>query len=168
MWLGHLPGTHNDKNRRGGLDGLGRRDVIKLVIGNAIAVLEVDAVLARRIEQHGSAYALIAAIRDPEHGQRAFLIAGRDVYLTPCNVAKQSLPKLIVELQDAAREIPEKQKLLLKLQADVTTKMNELAPTLIATRQNGFESARILVDNHLSRRGMDAISSTWRRSAMSR
>jgi hypothetical protein len=42
---------------------------------------------------------------------------------------------LIVELQDAAREILEQQKLLLKLQADVTTKMNKLASALIATRE---------------------------------
>jgi CHASE3 domain sensor protein len=86
-----------------------------------------------------------AAIRDAERGQREYLLTGRDSDLAPYDDANQSLPKLIAELQDTARETPEQQKRLLKLRADVTNKMNELASTLVAMRRSGFGSARAVV-----------------------
>jgi CHASE3 domain sensor protein len=100
-----------------------------------------------------------AAIRDAERGQREYLLTGRDSDLAPYDDAKQSLPKLMAELQATTRETPEQQKRLLKLRADVTNKMNELGSTLAAMRQSGVGSARAVVGSDLAASRVDTISS---------
>jgi signal transduction histidine kinase/CHASE3 domain sensor protein len=117
----------------------------------------VETVTSFRIVQAASAVAV--AIRDAERGQRGFLITSRDSYLTPYENAKERLPKLMAALQDATRESPEQQQQFLRLQADIATKMNELASMITAMRQSGFESAKTLVQTDLGRNSMDAISS---------
>jgi CHASE3 domain sensor protein len=47
----------------------------------------------------------------------------------------------------------------LKLQADVTTKMNELASTITAMRGPGYEAAKAIVDTDAGRISMEAIIS---------
>jgi len=98
------------------------------------------------------------AVQDAERGQRGFLIAGQDVYLEPYTKAKERLPQLMLELQQATNVSPEQQQRLLKLQADITTKMNELAATITAMQQGGFDAARAIVNTEVGRLTMEAIS----------
>jgi signal transduction histidine kinase/ActR/RegA family two-component response regulator len=98
------------------------------------------------------------AIQDAERGQRGFLITGRDVYLDPYEQAKKRLPQAMLDLQAATAARPDQQQRLLKLQADVTTKMNELASTIAVMRERGFDAAKAVVDNDTGRLAMEAIT----------
>jgi len=97
-------------------------------------------------------------IQDAERGQRGYLITGQEEYLQPYQRAKERLPQLMLDLQAATLENPGQQQRLLQLQADITTKMNELAATIAAMRERGFEAARAIVDTNVGRLSMDAIS----------
>jgi signal transduction histidine kinase/ActR/RegA family two-component response regulator len=98
------------------------------------------------------------AIQDAERGQRGYLITGRQSYLEPYQHAKDRLPQLMLDLQAATSEHPDQQQRLLKLQADVTTKMNELASTITVMRERGFDAAKTIVDTDLGTESMAAIS----------
>jgi signal transduction histidine kinase/CHASE3 domain sensor protein/ActR/RegA family two-component response regulator len=104
------------------------------------------------------ANAIDQAVQDAERGQRGFLITGRESYLEPYTSGKERLPQLMIDLQQATSGSPDQQQRLLKLQADVTTKMNELASTITAMRQQGYQAAKALVDTDLGRLSMEAVS----------
>jgi signal transduction histidine kinase/ActR/RegA family two-component response regulator len=102
-------------------------------------------------------HAVDEAVQDAERGQRGFLLTGRDAYLEPYRTAKTALPGLMIKLQQALQDNQAQQPGLLNLQADLTTKMNELESTIATYRAGGFEGARAIVDTEVGRRSMDAI-----------
>jgi signal transduction histidine kinase/ActR/RegA family two-component response regulator len=97
------------------------------------------------------------AVQDAERGQRGFLITGNDDYLAPYERAKEHLPQLMLDLQAALAGNPDQQARLLKLQSDVTTKVNELTATIAAMRQSGYEAAKAIVETDIGRLSMRAI-----------
>jgi signal transduction histidine kinase/ActR/RegA family two-component response regulator len=101
--------------------------------------------------------AVNAAVQDAERGQRGYLITGREEYLAPYEKAKAQLPPLILDLQRATSGDAAQQQRLLKLQADVTTKMNELALTIAAMRSGGYEAAKAIVLTDVGQHSMVAI-----------
>ena len=105
-----------------------------------------------------AANAIDEAVQDAERGQRGFLITGQEVYLDPYTKAKERLPRLMVELQQATIASADQLPRLLQLQADITTKMNELASTITAMRQQGYEAAKAIVNTDAGRLSMEAIS----------
>ena len=105
-----------------------------------------------------AANAIDAAVQDAERGQRGFLISGQEVYLDPYTKAKERMPQLMVELQQATVASADQLPRLLQLQADITTKMNELASTITAMRQQGYEAAKAIVNTDAGRLSMEAIS----------
>jgi signal transduction histidine kinase/ActR/RegA family two-component response regulator len=105
-----------------------------------------------------AASAVDQAVQDAERGQRGFLLTlGRENYLGPYLDGKARLPRLMAELQRALHDNPDQQDRLLSLQANVTTKMNELESTIVAFRASGPEGARAIVLTDLGRAAMDAI-----------
>jgi len=104
-----------------------------------------------------TASAVDEAIQDAERGQRGYLITGRDAYLDPYNSAKERLPQLLVDLQQAVADRPEQQRRLLALQGDLTTKMNELAETIAKRREQGFGTAQAMVNTDAGRIAMEAV-----------
>src|SRR6516165_11477012 len=70
-----------------------------------------------------AANAIDEAVQDAERGQRGFLITGQEVYLDPYTKAKERLPQLMVELQQATVASADQLPRLLQLEADITTKM---------------------------------------------
>jgi CHASE3 domain sensor protein len=78
---------------------------------------------------------LCGEIQSAERGQRGYLITGRDEYLAPYEKAKKRIPQLLNDLQQATLETPDQQRRLLQLQADLTTKLNELATTITLRRE---------------------------------
>jgi signal transduction histidine kinase/CHASE3 domain sensor protein/ActR/RegA family two-component response regulator len=97
------------------------------------------------------------AVQDAERGQRGFLITGRDIYLDPYNQAKANLPALLSQLRRSLQEDSAQEDRLFRLQADLTTKMNELAATIAAYREVGFAGARSIVDTDIGRDSMANI-----------
>jgi CHASE3 domain sensor protein len=89
-----------------------------------------------------AANAVDEAVQDAERGQRGFLITGQEVYLEPYTKAQERLPQLMVNLQQATSTSSDQQPRLLRLQADITTKMNELASTITAMRRQGYMPPR--------------------------
>src|SRR6516162_1564898 len=79
-----------------------------------------------------AANAIDEAVQDAARGQRGFLITDQDAYLEPYTKAKERLPQLMVELQQVTNANHDQQERILKLRADITTKMNELAETITA------------------------------------
>jgi signal transduction histidine kinase/ActR/RegA family two-component response regulator len=98
------------------------------------------------------------AVQDAERGQRGFLITGREDYLDPYVRAQKTLQQLMLDLQEATLGSIEQQQRLLKLQADVTTKMNELASTIAAMRDSGYVAAKAIVNTDVGRTSMEAIT----------
>lgn len=64
----------------------------------------------------------------------------------------------MVDLQQATIASSDQAPRLLQLQAHITTKMNELAATIAAARQQGYEAARAIVNTDVGRLSMEAIS----------
>jgi signal transduction histidine kinase/CHASE3 domain sensor protein/ActR/RegA family two-component response regulator len=115
-----------------------------------------------RVRLIRAADALDEAIQDAERGQRGFLITGGESYLEPYNNAKERIPQLMIDLQ---REIGDASNLhtrVLHLQSEITTKMNELAATIDAMRQNGFDAAKAIVQSDVGRKTMQAIEDDLR------
>ena len=83
---------------------------------------------------------LRSAMENAERSQRGFLITGHDVYLEPYESAKQHVPHLLDDLQQATLDNSAQQRQVLKLQADITTTMNELATTIALRREQGFDA----------------------------
>lgn len=104
-----------------------------------------------------AADAIDQAIQDAERGQRGFLITGREAYLEPYTRAKERMPQLMVELQRATADSPDQQARLLRLQADITTKMNELGATVAAMRQQGYAAAKAIVNTNLGLTSMSGV-----------
>jgi signal transduction histidine kinase/ActR/RegA family two-component response regulator len=101
--------------------------------------------------------AVDGAAQDAERGQRGYLLTGRDVYLQPYTDAQARLPGLMDDLHLALRDSFEQQSRLLTLQADITTKMNELASTIAIFREKGLDAALAIVNNETGRKSMEAI-----------
>lgn len=97
------------------------------------------------------------AIENAERGQRGYLITGRDSYLDPYESATERVPRLLGALQQATLESPAQQRRLLKLQADATTKMNELASTIALRREQGSDTVLAIVNTDAGQIAMDAI-----------
>ncbi len=104
-----------------------------------------------------AADAIDQAIQDAERGQRGFLITGREAYLDPYTNAKDSLPRLMIELQQAMATSPDQQPRLLQLQTDITTKMDELAATVAAMRRQGYAAARAIVNTNIGLTSMSGV-----------
>jgi signal transduction histidine kinase/ActR/RegA family two-component response regulator len=105
-----------------------------------------------------TAAALDEAVADAERGQRGYLITGRDEYLAPYQRSRERIPQLMAELQreiSASSEQPEP-RALLTLQSDITTKLNELADTIVAMREHGYDAAKSIVEMD-GRRSMEAV-----------
>jgi CHASE3 domain sensor protein len=94
----------------------------------------------------------------PSVGNVVLLITGSEVYLEPYTKAKERLPGLMVDLQQATIASLDQAPLLLQLQAHITTKMNELAATIATMQQQGYEAARAIVNSDVGRLSMEAIS----------
>jgi signal transduction histidine kinase/ActR/RegA family two-component response regulator len=94
------------------------------------------------------------AVQDAERGQRGYLLTGQDSYLEPYVQAKARLPQLMANLQTAIPGGGDEGSRLLSLQADVTTKMNELASTLLAYRAGGLDSALAILNSDVGRQSM--------------
>ncbi len=104
-----------------------------------------------------AADAIDQAIQDAERGQRGFLITGRAAYLEPYNRARERLPQLMVALQRATADSPDQQPRVLRLQADLTTKMNELAATVATMRQQGYPAAKAIVNTNIGLTAMSGV-----------
>ncbi|HEY3908681.1 MAG TPA: CHASE3 domain-containing protein [Stellaceae bacterium] len=104
-----------------------------------------------------AADAIDQAIQDAERGQRGFLITGREAYLKPFTRARERLPQLMIELQRAAADSPEQQPRVLRLQSDITTKMNELAFAVATMRQQGYQAAKAIVNTNIGLTAMSGV-----------
>ena len=104
-----------------------------------------------------AAGAVDQAVQDAERGQRGFLLTGRDTYLEPYTTAKAHMPKLMSDLQHALHDDVDLQGRVLSLQANLTTKMNELESTIAIYRARGFDDALAIVLNDSGRKTMNAI-----------
>ena len=127
------------------------------VLGNVPAQRSVHEKIQNSFFVVRTASDLCGEIQSAERGQRGYLLTGRDLYLEPYEKAKTRIPQLLGDLQQATLDSPDQQRRLLNLQADLTTKMNELADTIALRRGKGFEAALAVVNSDLGHKAMEAI-----------
>jgi signal transduction histidine kinase/FixJ family two-component response regulator len=127
------------------------------VFGNATAARSVHEKILNSFFVVRTASDLCGEIQSAERGQRGYLITGRDDYLVPYEKARKRIPQLLSDLQQATFDRPDQQRRLLQLQADLTTKLNELASTITLRRERGFEAALAVVNSDVGQKSMEAI-----------
>ncbi|HTQ34282.1 MAG TPA: CHASE3 domain-containing protein, partial [Stellaceae bacterium] len=98
------------------------------------------------------------AVQDAERGQRGYLLTGREGYLQPYEDAARRLDHLMLDLRDAIASDSAQLRRWMQLQADIKTKTNELAATIGAMRERGFDAAKAIVDTDIGADSMKAIS----------
>ncbi|GJD56332.1 CHASE3 domain-containing protein [Methylobacterium dankookense] len=94
---------------------------------------------------------LAVALRDAERGQRGYVLTGRDEYLAPYGSARDRLGVLQGELQKLTADNPAQQSRLRELAPLVAHKLEELAQTVQARRDGGFDAAKRIVDTDAGR-----------------
>ncbi len=127
------------------------------VFGNVPAARSVHEKILNSFFVVRTASDLCGEIQSAERGQRGYLITGRDDYLVPYEKAKTRIPQLLSDLQQATFDRPDQQHRLLKLQADLTTKLNELAETITIRRDKGFAAALAVVNTDVGQKSIAAI-----------
>ena len=127
------------------------------VFGNVPAQRSVHQKIQHSFFVVRTASDLSGEILSAERSQRGYLLTGREDYLDPYEKAKKRIPQLLGDLQQATLDSPDQQRRLFKLQADLTTKLNELASTITLRREKGLDAALALVDTDNGRRAMEAI-----------
>ena len=98
------------------------------------------------------------AVQDAERGQRGYLLTGREDYLQPYQEATRRLEHLMLHLRAAVAPDPAQLQRWMQLQADIKTKTNELATTISAMREHGFDAAKAIVDTDIGADSMKAVS----------
>jgi signal transduction histidine kinase/ActR/RegA family two-component response regulator len=100
---------------------------------------------------------LFSALQDAETSQRGFLLTDEPIYLEPYKSA-------LVQLRDARRDLqqylldePDQLERVGELDQEIDAKLDELAETIRAQRDEGPEAARRIVLEHRGMREMDAI-----------
>ncbi|WP_449409722.1 CHASE3 domain-containing protein [Methylobacterium komagatae] len=114
---------------------------------------------ARKWSQHS--YAVLAtmkdlaiALRDAERGQRGYVLTGKDEYLSPYREGRDRIAVLQGELQKLTADNDTQQGRLRALAPVVQHKLEELAQTVQARRDGGFEAALRIVDTDDGRNHM--------------
>jgi CHASE3 domain sensor protein len=114
---------------------------------------------ARKWSQHsyavlGTMKDLAIALRDAERGQRGYVLTGKDEYLSPYREGRDRIALLQGELQKLTADNPTQQGRLRTLAPVVQHKLEELAQTVQARRDGGFETALRIVDTDEGRNHM--------------
>ncbi|NEU14254.1 response regulator [Methylobacterium sp. BTF04] len=103
---------------------------------------------------------LAIALRDAERGQRGYLLTGKDDYLRPYDTARDRISLLQGELRKLTADNPAQEKRLRSLGPTIQHKLEELAQTVQARRDGGFEAALRIVDTDAGRGFMRAAEGT--------
>ncbi|WP_342153282.1 CHASE3 domain-containing protein [Methylorubrum sp. SB2] len=97
---------------------------------------------------------LAIALRDAERGQRGYVLTGKDEYLVPYREGRDRIALLQGELQKLTADNATHQERLRTLAPVVQHKLEELAQTVQARRDGGFETALRIVDTDEGRNHM--------------
>jgi methyl-accepting chemotaxis protein len=97
---------------------------------------------------------------DAETGQRGYLLTGVDRYLEPYTNALRSIEPTISELSSMTIDNARQQSRLATLKGQVRDKLNELAETITARREQGPDAAVARVSTDQGKAMMDAIRIT--------
>jgi PAS domain S-box-containing protein len=93
---------------------------------------------------------------DAETGQRGYLLTGRDVYLAPYNEAADTIAAQVEQLDRLLRQ-PRNQKIMVDVKRRVRDKLDELAESIRAKREQGNEAAFAIVNSDRGYVAMDQI-----------
>lgn len=101
---------------------------------------------------------VLLAAEDAETGQRGFIITGDPAFLEPYRQATQvTVPQELKNLEHLIQDSPRQQRRVLRLEQLLAEKFHELARTVQARQQYGYEATRSLIANQSGKRIMDEI-----------
>src|SRR5579871_1409688 len=105
---------------------------------------------------------LLDRMRDPETGQRGFLLTGQTEYLAPYEDAVRRLPADIQELAGLVNSDSDQRLRFLTLEARISEKMAELKRTIDLRQSGQADAALALVQTNQGKELMDRIRATSR------
>lgn len=109
---------------------------------------------------------VLSLVKDAEIGQRGFLITGDENYLQPYNSALTGIDAELNRLRDLTENSAIQNDLIPQVEAQVASKLAELAETVALRRDKGFEPARAIVMTDRGKQVMDGLRTNL--SAMER
>ena len=100
---------------------------------------------------------ILSTMKDAETGQRGFVLTGDEAYLTPYDNALTGIEERVLKVEQETQGQPDFQRRLPPLKSHIAAKMNELAQTISARRESGYQAALDMVRSDRGKADMDAI-----------
>jgi methyl-accepting chemotaxis protein len=97
---------------------------------------------------------------DAETGQRGYLLTGTDPYLEPYNNALRTIDTTVNELTGLTVDNPRQQARIATLKGQIRAKLDELAETIGARRDQGQAAAVAIMQTDRGKKAMDDIRAT--------
>lgn len=132
---------------------------ILVVYAIGIHATEHEEMLRSEQESISSLDSLFSSLKDAETGQRGFLLTGNEKYLGPYDAAlaklhgeRESLPQMLHHKEIESNSV-------VKLEALIDQKLEELSRTIQIRRERGLEAVLPVVDSDYGEQTMDRIRS---------
>ena len=106
---------------------------------------------------------ILSTMKDAETGQRGFVLTGDEAYLTPYDNALTGIEERVLKVEQETQGQPDFQRRLPPLKSHIAAKMNELAQTISARRESGYQAALDMVRSDRGKADMDAIRAFYDR-----
>jgi signal transduction histidine kinase len=145
---------------------------LALAAGIAVDVSNVERLhtqtrwVAHTYEVMASLDKIVADLDNAESGQRGYLITGDARYLQPYDQAAAAIASDVAHLETLTGDNPSQRAPIAELRAHAHAKLAELADSIKARRDAGFDAAKAIVLTDRGRAEMDALRGVISRMAM--
>ncbi|HWU48493.1 MAG TPA: response regulator [Asticcacaulis sp.] len=102
---------------------------------------------------------ILSTMKDAETGQRGYVLTGQAAYLQPYDNALTTIEEQVLKVEQETQGQPEFQRRMAPLKSHIAAKLNELAESIRARRERGFDAALDMVGSDRGKTDMDAIRS---------
>jgi signal transduction histidine kinase len=116
-----------------------------------------DAWVLHSLEARAQLTRILSLVQSGETGQRGYLLTGRDIYLTPYQMAVEQLPPMLDRAKDLFSDNPGQEQALDELRQLIAAKLDELRSTIDAYKTGHNDTALAIVDNDNGFRLMQQI-----------
>ena len=136
---------------------------LALAIGIAVDVANIERLrtqsgwVSHTHEVRSSLEKILSDLKDAESGQRGYVITGDERYLRPYDEAAVAFATDTARLEALTADNPAQAPSIAELRAHAHAKLAELAESIRARREQGFDSARAIVATDRGRVEMEAL-----------
>ncbi len=116
----------------------------------------------RAYEERSLARSLEEAALTAESAQRGYVLTEKEPYLDPYQRARESIGKLLEQLNASTAEKPAARALIASLDADLKAKIAEMELTMVLVGKGRRADALLVINTDEGKRRMDRIRTTFR------